>query len=120
MSSSKHSIRRLLALGIGMTLIAYVTTIQGSADRVLGQNWKLGKGAVTTYAEFADGEIPSAVGVVFSKGALQDLPSVRSDWHHCFDRNADGTVEDMECFASHEAVIPLPDAVATRDTAWHL
>jgi hypothetical protein len=114
MSSSKHSIRRLLALGIGMTLIAYVTTIQGSADRVLGQNWKLGKGAVTTYAEFADGEIPSAVGVVFSKGALQDLPSVRSDWHHCFDRNADGTVEDMECFASHEAVIPLPDAVATR------
>lgn len=100
---------------------ALTTTITGCTPqeeprgRILGQYWDFGNGTVTSYAEFADGDTPSAIGIVYSAGALDGLPTASSDRHHCFDRDSNGTVEpEMECFASHEAVIPLPDAVATR------
>lgn len=84
--------------------------------RVLGQSWQLGNGTVTTYAEFAYDDVPSSMGIVYSAGALEGLPTAKSDQHHCFDRDSNGTVDpNMECFASHEAVIPLPDALATRE-----
>jgi hypothetical protein len=86
-----------------------------SSGRVLGQSWGLGKGTVTTYAEFADDRVPSVIGIVYSSGAFDGLPSSHSDQHHCFDRDSNGSVDPAtECFATHEAVIPLPDAVATR------
>ena len=90
------------------------TSDQGG--RVLGQNSELGNGTVASYAEFTDGDVPSAMGVVYSTGALDGLPSSSSDEHHCFDRDSNGTVDPMmECFATHEAVIPLPDSLATRE-----
>jgi hypothetical protein len=86
-----------------------------SGDRVLGQHWELGDGKVTTYGEIDESGLPESMGIVFSPDALNNLPSTMSDEHHCFDRDANGTVEKpMECFASHEAVIPLPDVLATR------
>jgi hypothetical protein len=101
--------------------IGAATTITGcaptneSSERVFGQQWQLGDGTVTTYAELDGKGVPEAMGVVFSPDALSNLPSTMSDEHHCFDRDDNGTVErPMECFASHEAVIPLPDALATR------
>lgn len=102
-------------------IVAMVITAAGCSapdepgGRVLGQNWEFGNGTVTTYAEFTDDDIPSAMGIVYSAGALEGLPTERSDQHHCFDRDSSGTVDsNMECFATHEAVIPLPDALATR------
>jgi len=91
----------------------------GPADdaggRVLGQSWALGNGTVTTYAEFVDDRVPSAIGIVYTAGALDGLPTANSDHHHCFDRDSNGIVDaTTECFATHEAVIPLPDAMATR------
>jgi len=86
-----------------------------SGGRVLGQSWQIGNGTVTSYAEFTHDDVPSAMGIVYSAGALDGLPAERSDQHHCFDRDSNGTVDPgMECFATHEAVIPLPDAFATR------
>lgn len=86
-----------------------------SGQRVLGQHSTIGNGTITTYAEFTGDNVPSAMGVVYSAGALDNLPVAHSDQHHCFDRDANGNVDtSMECFASHEAVIPLPDALATR------
>lgn len=83
--------------------------------RILGQNWSFGNGTITTYAEFAEDQRPSAMGIVFSAGALDGLPGSNSDQHHCFDRDSNGTVDpEMECFATHESVIPLPDAFSTR------
>lgn len=83
--------------------------------RALGGESDLGNGTVSTYAELnAQGE-PAAVGVVFSPGALDGLPTDGSDYHHCFDRNQDGTVDrTTECIHSYEYVLPLPDAVARR------
>ncbi len=84
-------------------------------ERVLGQGVELGNGTVSTYAEFDGGGVLTAIGVVYSAGALEGLPSEPSDQHHCFDRNGDGEVEpDTECIPTHEFVIPLPDAVSTR------
>jgi hypothetical protein len=85
------------------------------SGRVLGQSWELGNGTVTTYADFAHHDVPSAMGIVYTAGALEGLPTAMSDQHHCFDRDSNGTIDpNMECFATHEAVIPLPDALATR------
>jgi hypothetical protein len=70
---------------------------------------------VSTYAEFDDGDLPTAIGVVYSSGALEGLPTEPSDQHHCFDRDGDGRLEvDTECIPTHEFVIPLPDAVSNR------
>ena len=103
-----------LVVGTAMSVIGCGPTGE-SGGRVLGQNWKLGNGTVTTYAEFADDRVPSAMGVVYSADALDGLPTSSSDQHHCFDRDSNGSVDPAtECFATHEAVIPLPDALATR------
>lgn len=84
-------------------------------QRVLGQSAELGNGTVSTYAEFDDNDVPTAIGVVYSSGALDGLPAQRSDQHHCFDRDGDGQVEaDTECIPTHEFVVPLPDAVSAR------
>jgi hypothetical protein len=103
-----------LVVGTGMTLISCGPTDE-SGGRVLGQSWEFGNGTVTTYAEFAHDRVPSAMGLVYSAGALDGLPTSSSDQHHCFDRDSNGSVDPAtECFATHEAVIPLPDALATR------
>lgn len=84
-------------------------------DRALGQSWGFGNGTITTYAEVDGDRVPTAIGVIFSSDSLDGMPAEPSDQHHCFDRDSNGTVDPhMECFMSHEAVIPLPDLVATR------
>lgn len=83
--------------------------------RHLGGLTELGKGTVSSYAELDRQGTPMAIGVVFSPTALDGLPASGSDFHHCFDRNKDGTVDRMsECLHTYEHVIPLPDAVARR------
>ena len=103
-------------LVVGTALLVIGCSPAGeSGGRVLGQNWELGNGTVTSFAEFGDNHVPSAMGIVYSAGALDNLPASNSDQHHCFDRDSNGSVDPaMECFATHEAVIPLPDALATR------
>src|SRR5574342_746609 len=85
------------------------------AGRHLGAQTELGKGTVTSYAELNRQGEPTAIGVVFSSGALDGLPVGGSDFHHCFDRNKDGAVDRAtECIETYEHVLPLPDAVAGR------
>lgn len=81
--------------------------------RSLGANSSVGKGTVSSYAEFDKNGDPKAIGLVFQAGALDGLPSVHSDGHHCFDHNNDGKIDlDKECFGAHEWVIPLPSEAA--------
>jgi hypothetical protein len=86
-----------------------------SAGQVLGGESELGKGTISTYAELNPRGEPQTIGVVFSPGALEGLPTDGSDFHHCFDKNQDGAVDRAtECLHSFEYVLPLPDAVARR------
>jgi hypothetical protein len=91
------------------------SAVAGPAPRLLGGQTDLGKGAATAYAELNGQGEPTAIGVVFSAGALDGLPMDGSDYHHCFDRNQDGTLDRAtECLHSYEYVLPLPDAAARR------
>jgi hypothetical protein len=84
------------------------------SGRVLGWDAELGRGTVSSYVRLQADGTPDAIGVVFSPGALDGLPA-GSDYHHCFDRNADGEIDaNAECLHSHEYVLPLPEVVARR------
>ncbi len=112
----QRNIMASMALAIGIAVTATGCGPAGApGERNLGQNWSFGNGTITTYAEFTEDKTPSAMGIVFSAGAMDELPASSSDQHHCFDRDSNGTVDpEMECFATHEAVIPLPDVLAKR------
>jgi hypothetical protein len=85
------------------------------SGRLLGANSSVGKGTVSSYAEFDKGGAPKAIGIVFNAAALDGLPSAHSDGHHCFDQNKDDKIDlEKECFGSHEWVIPLPSEAARR------
>lgn len=84
------------------------------SGRTLGWRMPLGKGTVASYAEVDNRGVPAAIGVVWSSGALDGLPS-DSDYHRCFNRTPDGMVQDAtKCQHTYEHVLPLPDAVALR------
>lgn len=111
--------RSVAMAGLAVMLAITIASCSPASDpggRAIGQSWNFGNGAVTTYAELNGDGTPSVIGMIYTNGALEGMPTANSDQHHCFDRDANGTVEpETECFMSHEAVIPLPDVVATRD-----
>jgi hypothetical protein len=89
------------------------SSADNSPDRELGRSWEIGNGTVTTYAEINKDGTPDVIGIEYSAAALEGLPSAHSDEHHCFDRDSDASIDPMmECLATHETVMPLPDAVA--------
>jgi hypothetical protein len=91
------------------------TSADGAGKRIPAWKSDLGKGTVSSYAELDASGAPRALGVAFSAGALDGLPTAGSDRHHCFDRNKDGVMDpDTECLKQYEVVIPLPDAVVKR------
>ncbi|HEY6364733.1 MAG TPA: hypothetical protein VI585_08075 [Candidatus Binatia bacterium] len=117
--------RRLKATNLRKILLLFtLLAILGCSDnkqagvstgRSLGANSSVGNGTVSSYAEFDQNGVPTAIGIVFQASALEGLPTAHSDGHHCFDRNKDGKVDQQtECFASHEWIIPLPSEAARR------
>lgn len=101
---------------LGATAVAGCATTEAGPSRADGQSRMIGDSRVYSYAEFDAEGNPAAVGVAYAAGALDGLPPTPSDHHHCVDRDRDGSIDrDSECAPTHEAVIPLPDAVATRD-----
>jgi hypothetical protein len=102
------------ALFVGTAiLVAACNSVEDSNNRELGRSWEIGNGTVTTYGELTADGIPSVIGIIYSAGALDGLPTAHTDEHHCFDRDSNGSVDPMtECLATHETVMPLPDAVA--------
>jgi hypothetical protein len=87
----------------------------GPTARSLGAPSTLGTGTVTSYADFDATGTVQALGVVFSSGALEGLPTAASDGHHCFDANKDGSIDlGSECSGGHERVLPLPSEASRR------
>lgn len=122
--SGNRSISALLGILRATALLFSVLAILGCTEsrqasapaaRVLGANSSVGKGMVSSYAEFDAGGAPKAIGIVFHAGALDGLPTAHSDGHHCLDQNKDDRIDpEKECFGSHEWVIPLPSDAARR------
>ncbi len=99
-----------VALSVALLLAACAIPPQATPDvRALGAPSTIGSGTAAAYAEFEASGAVKAIGVVFSDGALANLPGARSDGHHCFDLNKDGKINlDAECAGWHEWVLPLP------------
>ncbi|MCY0938442.1 hypothetical protein [Streptomyces sp. H34-S4] len=73
----------------------------------------LGNGTVRTYAQIA-GTKPLTVGFVFPKATLTGMPTTMTDGHHCYDMNADGTVDEhTECVGGHERPLELPSQLTS-------
>jgi hypothetical protein len=111
---------RLMLLGLGVLEALSGCAAPGRSpnegtNRILGWRSVLGKGTVSSYAELTPAGTPRALGIAFSEGALDGLPTGGSDGHHCFDRNKDGRIDTAtECLHQYELVLPLPDVVARR------
>lgn len=108
--------RAMISLVLALVAAAGCTTqrIDSSASRISGWQLKLGDGTISSYAEFESGGTPTAIGVVWTAGALEGLPT-GSDEHRCFGRDRDGSMTaDTKCQHTHHFVIPLPDAVARQ------
>lgn len=113
--SVRPALLALGALGVLSSCALPARSPDAVAGRVSGWRSDLGKGTVSSYAEFTAAGTPRALGVAFSQGALEGLPTGGSDGHHCFDRNKDGAVDPAtECLHQYELVLPLPDVVARR------
>ncbi|MFN0073867.1 MAG: hypothetical protein ACKVVP_20495 [Chloroflexota bacterium] len=86
-----------------------------AAEPSRGWSAQLGRGDATSFAILTPEGLPQAIGLNISADALASLPTEPSDYHHCYDRNGDGRVQNAtECTHSHEFVIPLPDIVTHR------
>jgi hypothetical protein len=84
-------------------------------DRAIGAASPLGNGTVARSVEFEPSGAPAAIGVAFSAGALDNLPTTMSDGHRCFDADQDGAIDLAgECSAWHEFVLPLPSEATRR------
>lgn len=87
----------------------------GPTARSLGAPATLGSGTVASYADFDATGAVQAIGVVFSGGALDNLPAAPSDGHHCFDVNKDGSLDlERECPGGHERVLAFPSEASRR------
>ncbi|MGH9259964.1 MAG: hypothetical protein ACRD08_08725, partial [Acidimicrobiales bacterium] len=115
---SRNVTREAAAIGVGVVLVLQacaLTPAREAPARVLGAEATLGEGTVSSYTELGAREAPSAIGLVFTAGALRQLTTEPTDRHHCTDRNEDGKIDaHAECFATHEYAITLPDAIARR------
>lgn len=102
-------------LSMAAAILGAVGLAGCAAGPMTGAPASLGNGSVASYAEIDAGGAPKAIGVRFSAGALDNLPTAHSDGHRCFDANGDGRIDlATECAAWHERVLPLPSELARR------
>lgn len=97
----------------GLVLAMILTACNSDGlRRELGHSVKLGQGEATSYIDYSGGDVPEAIGLLLSAGALQGLPQ-ETDGHHCFDGNDDGQIDRVsECNHANEWFIPLPGSAS--------
>jgi hypothetical protein len=80
----------LLAVALGGLSAGLGCSQKGEPQRISGAYQTVGKGMISSYAEFDRNGVPLAIGIVFDAQAREQLPVEMSDGHQCFDRNGDG------------------------------
>jgi hypothetical protein len=106
---------RLFAVVFGLVSSACAASPRTSDARLLGQPVTAGKGTLTSYTQLGESGAPKAIGVVFTRAAVEEPPPEISDGHRCFDANQDGSIDlQTECSAWHEYVLPLPSEISRR------
>ena len=66
MTGRQYSIHsKVLVIAWAMTVFGCAPTDE-PGGRILGQSWGFGNGTVSTYAEFTNDRVPSAIGLAYS------------------------------------------------------
>lgn len=87
---------------------------QGNGNTYYSEARPLGQGEIRSYLQVAQSGRPLEIGVTFNAAALEQLPHHPMENGHCFDMNADGTVDPhMECALGMENVLPFPKEATT-------
>ena len=68
----------------------------------------MGAGEVQPFVTFRPGGAPEAIGVRFTAGALEQLPTHKNAHSRCFDVDGDGQHTGHECIGDEERVFELP------------
>jgi hypothetical protein len=79
-----------------------------------GSSAAIGRGEVQSYVVVTPAGAPAAVGVRFTRGAFEQLPSHKNRHSRCFDLNHDGSLSATECVGDEERVLELPDEIVGR------
>ena len=80
---------------------------------VHGEAQKLGNGLAQIYAELDAEGAPRVIGVSFDRRMLEDLPEMPNTYSRCFDKNANGRIDDHhECNGDYELAFALPEELA--------
>jgi hypothetical protein len=81
----------------------------------LGARAELGKGTAQTYAELSPDGSPSVIGLTFTRGYLEELPTERNDTNRCFDLDENGRIDGpSECLGEWDFALPLPTEATER------
>lgn len=88
-----------------------ITAVPSTPTTVYGESGAMGEGTARTYAELnADGS-PVSIGIVYTQGALEGLPTEPNMESRCFDINGNGTLEMGECIGDYELILSMPTEV---------
>jgi hypothetical protein len=106
---------RTRTLWIGAATFAVGATGAALADSgtVHGEAQKLGNGLAQIYAELDAEGAPRVIGVSFDRAMLEGLPEMPNTYSRCFDKNANGRIDDPhECNGDYELAFALPEELA--------
>jgi hypothetical protein len=93
-----------------LTSAAYQSISAASATptTVYGESGAMGEGTARIYAELnADGS-PVSIGIVYTQGVLEGLPTEPNMESRCFDVNGNSTLEMTECIGDYELILSMP------------
>ena len=113
--------RRLVVAGPALLAAAIVIPCTGTATwaaslrTAVTESQKVGDGSARLYVATDEAGAPLALGISFTKEALQGLPTTPNPESICVDRNDDGRVDpDGECLGDYSVRFALPDGEAAE------
>jgi hypothetical protein len=131
--STKRKFNKFLVVGLSLVMITTVAcnpitpvpttsttpttsattsaATSATATTVYGESGDMGEGTARTYAELnADGS-PVSLGIVYTQGLLDGLPTEMNMESRCFDVNENDTMEMGECIGDYELILSMPAEV---------
>ena len=108
---------RMLLIGAAAFAVGATQVALADPAIVHGEAKELGDGSARIYAELDAEGAPRVIGVSFDQSMLQGLPDMPNTWSRCFDKNANGKIDDHhECNGDYELAFALPEELANNGT----
>lgn len=74
----------------------------------------IGGGSIHSFVTLADDGSPAAIGVSFTRNALERLPVKMNTHSRCHDLDSNGTHARHECIGDYETILEIPEALAQK------